>query len=73
MSRQVTGRRHPGCTAHPRRRLRGEAGATAIEYGLLAALLAVGVPASVSATGTSLEELYTAWTGAVMHVLPSRR
>ena len=73
MSRQVTDRRRPGRTAHPRHRLRGEAGVTAIEYGLLAGLLAVGVLASVSATGTSLEELYTAWTGAVMQVLPSRR
>ena len=73
MSRQVTDRRCPGRTAHPRHRLRGEAGVTAIEYGLLAGLLAVGVLASVSATGTSLEELYTTWTRAVMQVLPSRR
>ena len=73
MSRQATDRRHPGRTAQPHRRLRGEAGVTAIEYGLLAALLAVGVLASVSATGTSLEELYTTWTRAVMQVLPSRR
>ena len=73
MSRQSAHRKHPGRTAHLRRRLRDQAGVTAIEYGLLAGLIAVAVLASVSATGTSLEELYTAWTGAVMHVLPSRR
>ena len=73
MSRQATDRKHPKSTEHLWQQLRGEAGVTAIEYGLLAALLAVGVLASVSATGTSLEELYTTWTRAVMQVLPSRR
>ena len=38
------------------KRLRGERGATAIEYGLLAALIGIGVMTGVSATGSPVEE-----------------
>ena len=38
----------------PRRFLRDENGATAIEYGLLAALLAVVIAAAVTSLGTKL-------------------
>jgi len=46
--------------------LADETGVTAIEYGLLAALIAVAIIAAVSATGTSLTAVYTAWTNAVL-------
>jgi len=36
-----------------------ESGATAIEYGLIAALIAVGIIAAASALGTSLSGLFT--------------
>ncbi len=45
---------------------REEAGVTAIEYGLLAALIAVAIVGAVSATGTSLGAVYTRWTDAVI-------
>lgn len=50
-----------------------EQGVTAIEYGLLAALLAVAIVASVSATGVSLGEVYTRWSSAVLQVLSGAR
>jgi len=37
-----------------------ESGATAIEYGLIAALLSVAIIAALSAVGDSLETTYTA-------------
>jgi len=46
-----------------------ETGVTAIEYGLLAALIAVAIIAAVSATGTSLVALYNYWSGAVSAAL----
>jgi pilus assembly protein Flp/PilA len=42
---------------------------TAIEYGLLAALIAVVAAIGISATGTSLSALYIIWTGAVIAAL----
>lgn len=36
-----------------------ESGATAIEYGLIAALIAVGIIVAASALGGSLSELFT--------------
>ena len=42
---------------------------TAIEYGLLAALIAVVIIAAVSATGTSLTAIYNYWAGAVSAAL----
>lgn len=46
--------------------LADESGVTAIEYGLLAALIAVAIIGGVSATGTSIEALYIFWTTAVL-------
>ena len=46
-----------------------ETGVTAIEYGLLAALIAVAIIGAVSATGTSLLALYNYWSGAVSAAL----
>jgi len=40
-----------------------ESGATAIEYGLIAALIAVGIIAAASALGTSLSGLFTRISG----------
>ncbi len=45
--------------------LNDQSGVTAIEYGLLAALIAVAVIGGISTTGASLGDLYNAWTGAV--------
>jgi pilus assembly protein Flp/PilA len=42
---------------------------TAIEYGLLAALIAVAAIVGISATGASLTALYIQWTGAVAAAL----
>ena len=39
--------------------LRDEGGATAIEYGLIAALIAVVIIAGVGALGTSLDGMFT--------------
>jgi len=46
-----------------------ESGVTAIEYGLLAALIAIAIVGGVSATGKSLTALYTAWSAAVLAAL----
>lgn len=48
--------------------LRDEAAVTAIEYGLLAALIVVAIIGGASATGTSLEDVFTRWTTAVVAV-----
>lgn len=40
-------------------------GVTAIEYGLLAALISVVIVGAVSATGTQLGALFAAWSSAV--------
>ena len=45
--------------------VREDDGVTAIEYGLLAALIAVTCIVAFQATGTSLEALYLYWSGAV--------
>jgi pilus assembly protein Flp/PilA len=41
-------------------------GVTAIEYGLLASLLAVAIIGAVTATGGSLEATFVYWTNAVI-------
>ncbi|GIK50433.1 MAG: Flp family type IVb pilin [Hyphomonadaceae bacterium] len=41
-----------------KRFLKNEDGATAIEYGLIAALIGVAIIAAVSAVGTDLSELF---------------
>lgn len=40
-----------------------ESGATAIEYGLIAALIAVGIIVAATALGTSLSNLFTGISG----------
>lgn len=46
-----------------------ESGVTAIEYGLLAALIVVAAIGALSATGTSMTAMYTAWANAVAAAL----
>jgi len=41
------------------RLIKDESGATAIEYGLIAGLVAVAIIAALSALGTSLTDLFT--------------
>jgi pilus assembly protein Flp/PilA len=43
-----------------------EQAVTAIEYGLLAALIAVAVIGGLNATGASVTAIYNFWTAAVM-------
>jgi len=43
-----------------KRFLKDESGATAIEYGLIAALIAVVIIAGVSAVGTNLNDMFNA-------------
>jgi pilus assembly protein Flp/PilA len=43
---------------HVARLLRDDSGATAIEYGLIAALIAVAAIAGMSAVGTSLQGIF---------------
>ena len=49
--------------------LNDESGVTAIEYELLAALIAMAIIGAVSATGTSLPNLYDYWSIAVIAAL----
>jgi len=49
--------------------LADDGGATAIEYGLLAALIAVVCIASFKLTGASLDDVYVKWTTAVLAAL----
>jgi pilus assembly protein Flp/PilA len=49
--------------------LADDSGVTAIEYGLLAALIAVAIIGAISVTGTSLAALYTYWSSAVIAAL----
>jgi pilus assembly protein Flp/PilA len=44
---------------------RDESGATAIEYGLIAALIAVVIIGGVSAVGTSLSSTFTTVSGSL--------
>ena len=44
---------------------RDESGATAIEYGLIAALIAVVIIAGVTAVGTSLSTTFTSISGSL--------
>ncbi|OGB32990.1 MAG: hypothetical protein A3F78_21920 [Burkholderiales bacterium RIFCSPLOWO2_12_FULL_61_40] len=46
-----------------------EDGVAALEYGLLAALIVVAMIGAVSATGTSLLDLYNHWTATVIAAL----
>jgi len=46
-----------------------ESGVTAIEYGLLAALIAATIIGAISVAGTSLVALYVYWSSAVTAAL----
>ena len=46
-----------------------ESGVTAIEYGLLAALIAVACVGAFSLAGTSIVGMYTEWSSAVVAAL----
>lgn len=46
-----------------------ESGVTAIEYGLLAALIVVAIVGAVSATGDSVTDIYTVWSAAVINAI----
>jgi pilus assembly protein Flp/PilA len=45
--------------------IRNDSGATAIEYGLIAALIAVVIIGAVTAVGTSLNTTFTTISGSV--------
>lgn len=49
--------------------LADESGVTAIEYGLLAALIVIAIIGALTATNTSLTDLYTRWANAVLAAL----
>ena len=54
--------------------IRDESGATAIEYGLIAALLAVAIIAAVSAVGTNLSATFnTVWVSTSLRGRPALR
>ena len=46
--------------------VRDEEGVTAIEYGLIAALIAVAIVATVTAVGTSLQGIFTYISGKLV-------
>ncbi len=46
-----------------------ESGVTAIEYGLLAALIVVAIIGGVTAVGDGVFAVYTEWTTAVMNAI----
>ena len=48
-----------------KRYLSDESGATAIEYGLIAALIAVAIIATVTSVGTKLQTTFTSVSGAL--------
>lgn len=56
-------------THHLIQKLADESGVTAIEYGLLATLIAVAIVGAVSATGTSLLTLYNNLSTAIIAAL----
>lgn len=57
------------CLVSAARFLRDAAAVTAIEYGLLAALIAVTCIVVFQATGASLEAIYQYWSDAVIAAL----
>lgn len=50
--------------------IRDESGATAIEYGLIAALVAVAIIAALTALGTSLDGIFGAVSGELEAATP---
>jgi pilus assembly protein Flp/PilA len=51
--------------------IKNESGATAIEYGLIAGLLAVGIIAAVGLAGDSLDGIFTAVSTALTEATPN--
>lgn len=49
--------------------VREESGVTAIEYGLLAALICVVIIAAVSLTGDNLLAIYNYWSASVVNAI----
>lgn len=56
-------------TGLARRGLREEDGVTAIEYGLLAALIAIACIGALQATGGAMTNMYDYWSQAVIAAL----
>jgi pilus assembly protein Flp/PilA len=56
-----------------RRLLRRDDGVTAIEYGLIAALITVVIIASLTLVGDEVETTFNTWTGAVQEALDKSR
>ena len=54
---------------NPRRLIDDERGATAIEYGLIAALIAIAIVGAVSFAGTGVANLYNFWTNEVSNAV----
>ncbi len=54
-----------------KRLARDETGATAIEYGLIAALLSIAIIGGVTATGTSIQGFFTYVATQVTSVIPT--
>ena len=50
--------------------IREETGATAIEYGLIAALIAVAIIVALTAVGTSLSDLFTSVSDTISAAAP---
>lgn len=51
--------------------VKNESGATAIEYGLIAALIAVAIITAVTQVGTDLAALFTGISGSLTAATPS--
>lgn len=51
--------------------IRSDEGVTAIEYGLLAGLIAVAIIASLNSTSESMIDIYDRWSDAVITAVSS--
>lgn len=51
--------------------LKDESGATAIEYGLIAALVSVAAILALQAMGTSLDTMFTSVSGTLNNAVPT--
>jgi pilus assembly protein Flp/PilA len=62
-------RREAQCVSGLRQFSLDETAVTAIEYGLLAALIAVGILGALTATGGAITNVFTYWSSAVLAAL----
>lgn len=53
------------CWIKSRVAVEGERGATAVEYGLMVALIAVAIIVAVTLLGTNLKDLFTSVAGSI--------